>query len=93
MLRREFIAGAATFALSAQPVRLRAQQTAPRRTRIGILIYGAPSGIRAHRHFSKAFVSLAISRAKTSFSNTGLLTVGRNGFLDSPRIWFRASPT
>ena len=42
MLRREFIAGVATFALSAQPVRLHAQQTAPRRTRIGILIYGAP---------------------------------------------------
>jgi putative ABC transport system substrate-binding protein len=41
MLRREFIAGAATFALSAQPLRLHAQQAAPRRTRIGVLIYGA----------------------------------------------------
>jgi putative tryptophan/tyrosine transport system substrate-binding protein len=42
MLRREFIAGAATLALSAQPLRLHSQQAATRRTRIGVLIYGAP---------------------------------------------------
>jgi putative ABC transport system substrate-binding protein len=40
MLRRVFIAGAATFALLARP--LRAQQSATRRTRIGILIYSTP---------------------------------------------------
>ena len=42
MLRRQFIAGAATFALSARPLRAHAQQSATRRTRIGILIYGTP---------------------------------------------------
>jgi len=40
MLRRQFIAGAATFALSARPLRTHAQQSATGRTRIGILIYG-----------------------------------------------------
>jgi len=42
MLRREFIAGAATFALSARPLRAHAQQSATRRPRIGILIYSTP---------------------------------------------------
>ena len=42
MLRREFIAGAATFALSARPVPAHAQQSATRRPRIGILIYSTP---------------------------------------------------
>ena len=41
MLRREFIAGAATVALSARPLRAHAQ-SATRRTRIGVLIYGSP---------------------------------------------------
>ena len=42
MLRRVFIAGAATFALLARPLRAHAQQSATRRTRIGILIYSTP---------------------------------------------------
>ena len=42
MLRREFVAGAATFALSARPLRAHAQQSATRRPRIGILIYSTP---------------------------------------------------
>ena len=42
MLRREFIAGAATFGLSAWPLRTQAQQPATHRARIGVLIYGAP---------------------------------------------------
>jgi putative ABC transport system substrate-binding protein len=42
MLRREFIAGAATFALSARPIRSHAQQAATRRARIGVLIYSSP---------------------------------------------------
>jgi len=42
MLRREFIAGAATFASLARPSRAHAQQSATRRTRIGILIYSTP---------------------------------------------------
>ena len=42
MLRREFVAGAATFALSARPVPAHAQQSATRRPRIGILIYSTP---------------------------------------------------
>jgi len=42
MLRREFIAGAATFALSARPYRTHAQQSVPRRMRIGVLIYSTP---------------------------------------------------
>jgi putative ABC transport system substrate-binding protein len=42
MLRREFIAGAATFASLAGPLRAHAQQSATRRTRIGILIYSTP---------------------------------------------------
>ena len=92
MLRREFIAGAATFALSARPLRAHAQQSATRRTRIGILIYGTPEQIRARKRFWKAFANLAISMARTSPSNTGMLRVGRNGFPNSPRIWFRASP-
>ena len=41
MLRREFIAGAATVALSARPLRAHAQ-SATRRTRIGVLIYSTP---------------------------------------------------
>ena len=40
MLRRQFIAGATTFALSARPLRTHAQQSGPGRTRIGVLIYG-----------------------------------------------------
>jgi putative ABC transport system substrate-binding protein len=40
MLRRQFIAGAATFALSARPLRTHAQQSGTGRTRIGVLIYG-----------------------------------------------------
>jgi putative ABC transport system substrate-binding protein len=39
MLRRQFIAGAATFALSARPLRTHAQ-SGTGRTRIGVLIYG-----------------------------------------------------
>ena len=39
MLRREFIAGAATFALSARSLGAHAQQAATRRPRIGVLIY------------------------------------------------------
>src|SRR5690349_1011309 len=42
MLRREFIAGAATVAFSARPSRAQAQQSATRRTRIGVLIYSTP---------------------------------------------------
>ena len=42
MLRRQFIAGMATVALSVRPVRTHAQQPATRRTRIGVLLYGAP---------------------------------------------------
>ena len=42
MLRREFIAGAATFALLAGPLGAHAEQSATRRTRIGILIYSTP---------------------------------------------------
>jgi putative ABC transport system substrate-binding protein len=42
MLRREFIAGAATFALSGRPFRAQAQQSATHRTRIGVLIYDTP---------------------------------------------------
>src|SRR3954471_5952951 len=42
MLRREFIAGAATFALLARLSRAHAQQSATRRARIGILIYSTP---------------------------------------------------
>src|SRR5215813_4561646 len=42
MLRREFVAGAATSALLARPLRARAQQSATRRMRIGILIYSTP---------------------------------------------------
>src|SRR6476620_1190677 len=42
MLRREFIAGAATFALSARPFRADAQPSATHRTRIGVLIYSTP---------------------------------------------------
>jgi ABC-type uncharacterized transport system substrate-binding protein len=41
MLRRQFIAGAATFALSARPLQTHAQQSRTGRTRIGVLIYGA----------------------------------------------------
>ena len=40
MLRRQFIAGATTFALSARPLRTHAQQSGTGRTRIGVLIYG-----------------------------------------------------
>ena len=40
MLRRQFIAGAATFALSAQPLCSHAQQSGTGRTRVGVLIYG-----------------------------------------------------
>src|SRR4051812_18821650 len=40
MLRREFIAGAAPFVVSAWPLRVRAQQPPTHRTRIGVLIYG-----------------------------------------------------
>jgi len=40
MLRRQFIAGAATFALSARPLWTHAQQSVTGRTRIGVLIYG-----------------------------------------------------
>jgi putative tryptophan/tyrosine transport system substrate-binding protein len=42
MLRREFIAGTATLALTARPLRGHAQQPAARRMRIGILIYSTP---------------------------------------------------
>jgi putative ABC transport system substrate-binding protein len=42
MLRREFIAGAATLALSVRPRRAHAQQAAARRKRIGVLIYSTP---------------------------------------------------
>jgi putative ABC transport system substrate-binding protein len=42
MLRRELIAGAATLALLAGPLRAHAQQSATHRTRIGILIYTTP---------------------------------------------------
>ena len=42
MLRREFIAGAATSALLVCPLRAHAQQSATRRMRIGILIYSTP---------------------------------------------------
>ena len=40
MLRRQFIAGAATLALSARPLRSHAQPLVTGRTRIGVLIYG-----------------------------------------------------
>jgi putative tryptophan/tyrosine transport system substrate-binding protein len=40
MRRRQFIAGAATLAVSAWPLRTYAQQTGTGRTRIGVLIYG-----------------------------------------------------
>jgi putative ABC transport system substrate-binding protein len=40
MLRRQFIAGAATLALSAWPLRTYAQQSGTVRPRIGILVYG-----------------------------------------------------
>jgi putative ABC transport system substrate-binding protein len=40
MLRRQFIAGAATLALSAWPLRTYAQQSGTVRTRVGILVYG-----------------------------------------------------
>jgi hypothetical protein len=39
MLRREFIAGAVTVALSARPLRA---QSPTRHTRIGVLIYSTP---------------------------------------------------
>jgi putative tryptophan/tyrosine transport system substrate-binding protein len=42
MLRREFIAGTATLALTARPLRAYAQQPATRRMRIGVLIYSTP---------------------------------------------------
>ena len=42
MLRREFIAGAATFAVSAWTFRAHAQRSPTHRTRIGVLIYSTP---------------------------------------------------
>ena len=42
MLRREFIAGAATFAASAWTFRAHAQRSPTHRTRIGVLIYSTP---------------------------------------------------
>jgi putative ABC transport system substrate-binding protein len=40
MLRRQFIAGAATFAVSALPLWTHAQQSGTARARIGVLVYG-----------------------------------------------------
>ena len=58
MLRREFIVGAAAFALSSPALRAHAQQSAPRRARIGILIYSTPERDPNTQAFLESFRQL-----------------------------------
>ena len=58
MLRREFIAGAAAFALSTPSYRVFAQQSATRRARIGVLIYSTPEGDPNTQAFLESFRQL-----------------------------------
>ena len=86
MLRREFIAGAATSALLVCPLRAHAQQSATRRMRIGILIYSTPQRDPNTQTLLEGFRQLGYVDGQN-----GMLGGSRSGFQNSPRIWFRAS--